>query len=334
LLDKLQKNTQYILEFVRVRLSQVTSLILKLASDLFSTIRNLELDKRLPKRPVKFIKRYSLQISFGIVLALFLTVSVGEGQAYQVGAADFSSDINLPEAGFIGKPQVLGTETILTGEVTQVAVMNYTIEKGDTVLSIANRYNLSVGSLLDANGIKPIDAAKIRPNDSLVIPVEDTNQSDSWLAEINAEKIRQQQLAEAARQKQLAQQRTSRNSTTNRTVTSFNGSYQVIGTMWGSYNGGLPGWCTWYAHYKRPDLKASGNARDYLRTAKAAGMTVSSTPRAGSIFVNGASGWGHVGYVEKVNGDGTLIVTDMNWSGRGQITRRTESQANMWGYIL
>ncbi len=333
MLDRTRKNTHSITEFFRKVLSKVTSSILELASGLFSTIRSLKIGKRLPKRPVRFIKKYSIQISFGVVLAVFLTVSVGEGQAYQVGAADFSSDIELPTEGFLGKPQILGTQTILTGEVEQVAVIIYKVEKGDTISTIAARYNLSVGSLLDANGLKPLDAGKIKLDSELIIPAEDTNSSLAWLEEINKEKARQQKLAEAARRKQLAQQNRNRGTSNSRTNTSSNGGYEIIGTIWGSYNGGLPGWCTWYVHYKRPDLpNGMGNARDYLRSARAAGLATGTVPRVNAIFVNGASGWGHAGIIKEVHGD-RLVVEDMNYVGRGIITLRTMSASENWGYI-
>lgn len=332
MLDKLRKNIHLSLEFIRRSLSQVTSLAFQLVGDLFSAIKRLQLPRYLPKRPVKFIKRYSLQISFGVILAVFLTLSVGEGQAYQVGAADFSGDTNLPEAGFIGKPQIIGTQTILTGEVQQVAVINYTVEKGDTISSIASRYNLSVGSLLDANSLKAIDAEKIKSGDSLVIPAEDSNSSMAWLDEINREKARQQQLAEQARQKQLAQRTGSRIFSGSQRLTSFNGSYEIIGKFFGSYNGGLPGWCTWWAHEKRPDLQASGNARDYLRTARAAGMATGPVARSHAIGVDGESGWGHVFYVESVNGN-MMTITEMNYAGRYIVDRRTVPVSLAWGFI-
>lgn len=305
---------------------------MNLASGLFGFVLGLKIFKRLPTRPVRFVKKYSAQLSFGILLAIFLTVSVGEGQAYQVGAADFTDLSNTASDGFLGKPQILGTQTVLTGELQQVAVMNYTVEKGDTVSTIAARYSLSVGSLLDANGIKALDAGKIRPGSQLVIPAEDTNSSVAWLNEINAEKARQQKLAEAARLKQLAQQNRNRSSSGSQSFTSYNGSYTVVGTMRGSYNGGLPGWCTWYAHYKRSDLKASGNARDYLRTARAAGMATGSIARAGAIFVSGESGWGHTGYVESVSG-GMMTVSEMNYVGRYVVSRRTVPTSIAWGFI-
>lgn len=285
---------------------------------------------RLPlsKRAVKFTKRYSAQLSFAVLVTVFLTVTVGEGQAYDLQAPTLLNQLEASNDGFIGKPQILSTQTILTGEVDQVAAIVYTVEKGDTMLGIANRYDLSVGSILDANGIKPADAEKIKLGSELIIPAVDTNTSLAWLDEINKEKERQRLLAETARQKELARQATQRRQTSSgRTTASVSsGDVSIIGRMDGSYNGGLPGWCTWYANYKRPDLpNGMGNARDYGRNARAAGMATGSTARAGAIFQSRESSWGHVGYVEQVHSDGTMTVSEMNYTRRFEVSRRRVS---------
>jgi len=136
-----------------------------------------------------------MQISFGVVLALFLTVSVGEGQAYQVGAADFSDISDMTSEGFLGKPQVVG-QTVLTGE-TQV-VIPYRVEKGDSLTSIAARYNISTGTLIDYNNIKLNQIEKIKPGDELLIPSEDTDTSLAWLEGLNKLKAEEQEEKEAA----------------------------------------------------------------------------------------------------------------------------------------
>lgn len=67
--------------------------------------------------------------------------------------------------------------------------------------------------------------------------------------------------------------------------------------------------CTWYA-WKMANEKAGvtlpgwGNAKDWYSDARNAGYTVGTTPQANSIIVWG--GWttyGHVGYVESINGN-------------------------------
>lgn len=81
------------------------------------------------------------------------------------------------------------------------------------------------------------------------------------------------------------------------------------------------GQCTWWAAKKRPDLypKVHGNAGDWLAEAQAGGIPTGSTPAVGAIavflpYVAGAGGYGHVAYVESVNGDGTITISEYNWS--------------------
>ena len=76
------------------------------------------------------------------------------------------------------------------------------------------------------------------------------------------------------------------------------------------------GQCVDYAGYKRPDLVARGvrgNANYWDDSARSLGVLVDRTPSAGAIFQTD-SGWvGHVGYVEAVNPDGSIEVTEMNY---------------------
>jgi surface antigen/peptidoglycan hydrolase CwlO-like protein len=61
-----------------------------------------------------------------------------------------------------------------------------------------------------------------------------------------------------------------------------------------------------------------GNARQWDDRAPGYGFTVSSTPRDGAAAVSNYGYYGHVMYVEKVNGDGTITVSDYNRAGTGK----------------
>ncbi len=73
--------------------------------------------------------------------------------------------------------------------------------------------------------------------------------------------------------------------------------------------------CTWYAWnmaYEKAGvaLPGFGNAKEWYNDAKNAGYSVGTTPRANSIIVwGGWTSYGHVGYVERVDGN-TLYVWD------------------------
>ncbi len=77
------------------------------------------------------------------------------------------------------------------------------------------------------------------------------------------------------------------------------------------------GQCTQWAWYKRQDLPSTlGNANTWAARAAAAGFTVNRTPSAGAIFQTSSGWYGHVGYVESVNADGSITVTEMNYNYR------------------
>ena len=57
----------------------------------------------------------------------------------------------------------------------------YTVQKGDTMSSIAKANGRTIATILEANSIAPEDAGKIAPGTVLKIPQEDTSDSLAWL---------------------------------------------------------------------------------------------------------------------------------------------------------
>jgi len=82
------------------------------------------------------------------------------------------------------------------------------------------------------------------------------------------------------------------------------------------------GQCTWYVASKRPVPNNWGNAISWYYNAQRAGYSTGASAQAGAI------GWernNHVVYVESVNGDGTVTISEMNYGGRpGVLHYRTE----------
>ncbi len=107
------------------------------------------------------------------------------------------------------------------------------------------------------------------------------------------------------------------------TRTKVSGAPRTRGSSAG--NTYAPGYCTWYAKSRRPDLpNRLGNASAWVGSAAAQGFATGSTPQAGAIGQQG----NHVVYVESVNGDGTVTVSEMNYKGLGVISSRTVSAGN------
>lgn len=89
---------------------------------------------------------------------------------------------------------------------------------------------------------------------------------------------------------------------------------EVIGVF---YNLGGPyvaGQCTQWAWYNRQDLPSNlGNASAWGINAAAAGYLVDRNPAPGAVFQSSSGWYGHVGYVEAVNPDGSIVATEMNY---------------------
>ncbi|MFY9484006.1 MAG: peptidoglycan DD-metalloendopeptidase family protein [Patescibacteria group bacterium] len=103
--------------------------------------------------------------------------------------------------GFVGKPNFVETRK---------AGSSYTVQPGDTLGKIAEKYNVTVATILDVNGIKAADIANINAGKVLQIPPYNTSDSTAWLEE--TAKIAQAKVDARARQqakRKLAQGRDS-----------------------------------------------------------------------------------------------------------------------------
>ena len=101
--------------------------------------------------------------------------------------------------------------------------------------------------------------------------------------------------------------------------------------------------CTWYVFERRQQLGKPvgnnwGNAYDWDNNAKSAGYKVNNSPSVGAImqadaWTNFAWGMGHVAVVERINSDGSILVSEMNFGGgKGVKAFRTISSSQVSGH--
>lgn len=98
------------------------------------------------------------------------------------------------------------------------------------------------------------------------------------------------------------------------------------------------GQCTYYVFDRVGGKIGStwGNASNWANAAARAGYTVNNTPKAGAIMQTTQGAYGHVAYVESVNSNGSVRVSEMNYGyGPGVVTSRTisASQASSYNFI-
>ena len=99
------------------------------------------------------------------------------------------------------------------------------------------------------------------------------------------------------------------------------------------------GYCTYYVATKMK-ITFGGNAKNWLPNAKASGyVTGAEAASHAAVVMTGPTGamrkYGHVAYVESVNDDGTITLSEMNYEHFNKVDERTISihDSSIRGYI-
>lgn len=186
----------------------------------------------------------------------------------------------------------------------------YTIKAGDTAGALADKYKADASRIVTYNDL---ELTGLNPGTIIVIPdgVLPANERPGYVSP------------------------TSSRYNSGITISS------VGATVYGG-NGYAYGYCTWYAFNRRAELGRPigsnwGNAVTWAAYARAAGFRVDKSPEAGAVFQQGGgySGLGHVGVVERVNADGSIFVSEMNYAGWNVVSNRTipAGQVGSYNYI-
>lgn len=227
----------------------------------------------------------------------------------------------------------------------RTGIIAYTVQEGDTISSIAASFGISVNTLLWVNSLK--ETSIIRPGNELtVLPVTGlihrvkSNETIGWIAnyyKANSEEIIASNSLPADGNIQIGEKLVIPDGqmpapAQPKTTYVAQKSYPAgVGT--GKSHNFPYGQCTWYVAQKRI-VPWSGHAKSWLANARAYGRQTGATPQVGAIIVTNESWYGHVGYVEAVNGE-WVTFSEMNHAGWGVKGVRT-LRANDWrirGYI-
>ncbi len=251
------------------------------------------------------------------------------------------------------QPQVIATSL-----KSRFDIQTYVVEKGDTIKSIAKKFDISTDTIRWSNDvsdedIKPGLRLLISPIDGIVYKVKKDDTAASLASKYSADKnkisifndfevsgipVGEYIVIPEGRPPSQAVVPAAAPASTFGTNTGF---------AWGGgsavYNGnGYDyGYCTWWAAVRRsqtgnPIPSNLGNASTWAALAQQAGFGVGNAPASGAvIWTPPRDYYGHVGFVEKVNPDGSVLVSEMNVAGWGVVSKKTlsKAQAAQYSYI-
>ena len=249
-------------------------------------------------------------------------------------------DVIPNDSQVVAKPQIV--ETSLKSKKD---VINYTVAEGDNVDTLAVKFGLTSETIRLSNGItgSALEIGKtllIPPVNGLIYKVKNGDTPDNLASKYRAEKSRIIAFNDAEigglvegdnivipdGQAPIVPAR-------NSYVGGFAfGSAAVYG-----YNGYDYGWCTWWAAKRRADVGKPipanfGDACNWVRAAQRASIPTGSTPSgAGDVIFTNSGCLGHVAFVEEMNEDGSIWVSDMN--SRGQVSKTDPTPAGGWNRV-
>ena len=248
----------------------------------------------------------------------------------------------------IAKPQVISTNL-----KTKEDIQTYVSKTGDTVSKVASQFGVSSNTIRYSNGLseETIPAGTsllISPVNGIVYKIKagDTPESLATKYLVNKEQLIAFNDAELTGKFKIGElivipDGTRAASTTINLASTGTGdsafAYGGNGPVYGG-NGYDYGYCTYWAALRRAQIGRPipsnlGNAVSWRDLALSAGFPVGSTPRRGAVmWFPSVGGYGHVGFVEQVNADGGIRISEMNFAGWNVRNERNFSASEALNY--
>lgn len=242
----------------------------------------------------------------------------------------------------ITKPQIVST-----AQKSKHDIIRYTTVAGDTVTSIAAKFGLAANSIRWSNNLggEIIPAGRellIPPANGVVYKVKAGDSIDSLVNRYQANRdsfiaVNDAESGTLAVGSLIWIPNATQPVAPARLTASaigFSGS-----AIFGS-NGYTRGYCTYWAAFRRNQVGSPiptnlGHAITWASRARSMGMRVDSTPAAGAVLYHrNIGGLGHVAFVERVNDDGSLHVSDMNFPSWNRVTYRTVPVSELGSYYF
>ena len=284
-----------------------------------------------------------------------VNLSVSNSVSEQSISANTVTELEQHEATTVSKPQI----TDPTARVEPITA--YVAVEGDTVASIAAKFNISDQTLRWANNLT---GDTVAVGATVTVPATDgvvyTAKDDSNLADVaskynasvdsikTANGLDDDTVASGAKilipggvlpESERPGYRTPVSRSTNSGIAKPSTTY----VPYSAGNKYAYGNCTWYAYNRRAQLGRTvpsnlGNANTWDDRAAAAGYLVNRTPAVGAVIQTDAGRYGHVGVVESINADGSIVISEMNYhggpgTGFGKVSTRTITNPGDYKYI-
>lgn len=231
----------------------------------------------------------------------------------------------------IAKPQAVATPLKSNKDIKE-----YVVQSGETVSIIAGKFSVTSDSIMWSNNLRgnTVNAGAkllIPPVNGLVYIVKAGDTVDSLAQKYRASKdqiiayndIELTGLKVGAR------------------ILIPNGQpptpvFLPTVAVYGPYNGYDYGFCTWYVANRRAQIGSPvpsnlGNASTWDSRAVAMGVQVNKVPSIGAAAVTSHRGAGHVAFVEMVNADGSIWISEMN--SYGQVSATNATPRGGWGVV-
>jgi len=228
-------------------------------------------------------------------------------------------------------PQVLAQ--IFSDEKPNNETQIHIVEPGESLWSIAQKYNLKIETIIWANDIKdtiinPGQELTILPVDGLIYIVKKGDTLGEIAEKYKADKEKILAFNEISSADEIFEYqaliipdgklpstpKVSQQSFTNLSTNNF----------YGLSNRYPYGQCTWWVAQKRA-IPSWGNAKNWLNNAIASGFNVckgsACPPAVGAVISLKGSSLGHVAYVERVM-NGEVVFSEMNAYGWGKMNYR------------
>jgi surface antigen len=261
-----------------------------------------------------------------------------------------NAQLNISSADdqLLAKPQIVSTALKSNKDIK-----NYKTAPGDTVSSIASKFGVTPDTIRFSNNLRGDAVAVgtsliISPVNGITYVVKAGDTPDAIAERYHADKqqliqFNDAELAGAFKTGETIVVPDAVQPAAVRTASYGGtgvGSFAFGGSAIYGGNGYDYGWCTWHAANRRIQIGRPlptnlGNAISWVPLARQAGLATGRIPQAGAVFSQrGTGGLGHVGFVEKVNADGSFLASDMNYPIWGQVTYRTITPAEFGNYTF